>query len=35
MGQDDSQRQRVIPTWSVSTAVFSYSLVNQHIKIMP
>jgi hypothetical protein len=33
MGQDDSPRLRVIPAWSVSTAVFSYSLVNHHIRI--
>ena len=33
MGQDDSPQLRVIPAWSVSTAVFSYSLANHHIKI--
>jgi len=32
-GNNKSPRLGVIPTWSITTAVFSYSLVNHHIKI--
>jgi len=35
MGHNNSPRLRVVSTWSVITAVFSYSLVNNHVKIMP